>query len=313
MKMTIRSVFTLPILCFLVCIVHWTYAEPECEAGVCEGKPNDKQSKCSLPAGYCQGTSLYRNGGSAQAYKPNAPFKSNVCQDEYSGKRYNVATWPLWRSSHYGPPPKINVFLSLWSCTSPDEGAGSCCCKPLNQRTDIEIWQTRPDGSYSSLHPGQEDGDCRARIKGTSFSTYAPGSTGAMGGLGPCKFDMTPFGPPVLHILVTAPGHLPTLNDIPILMKRKTLEQRSAWWPDWRGASWIKQSSKHKSYEIMAWTPDVKARAVDVQLAIYMKADEYEGSLESQMCPSWMYGLPSSFFQEPISVCASSLLDFFAF
>jgi hypothetical protein len=32
----------------------------------------------------------------------------------------------------------------------------------------------------------------------------------------------------------------------------------------------------------------------------------------SLWCPSLLYGLPSSFFLEPIAVCARPLLDFFA-
>jgi hypothetical protein len=55
----------------------------------------------------------------------------------------------------------------------------------------LEIWQARPDGTYSSLTG--DDYDCRARIVPNSLDasssvlidTFAPGSTGCLGGLGP--------------------------------------------------------------------------------------------------------------------------------
>jgi hypothetical protein len=184
----------------------------------------------------------------------------------------------------------------------------------------VEVWQARPDGTYSSLRVGQQEGDCRASMSLSTdddddsfivFETFAPGSTGSLGGLGPSKIEFTPFGPPVIHFLATASKHAPTLIDFPVLLDRKTLNARSFYWPDWRGQAWVKQSGKDPAYKITSWKGDQKNNQVEIELDIFLQVqDDSTGSLA--MCPSLIYGLPSSFFLEPITECAPSMLNFFA-
>lgn len=63
------------------------------------------------------------------------------------------------------------------------------------------MWQTRPDGTYSSLRPDTEEGDCHASVPiqqnnvntnefsnnlgHVQFTTLAPGSPGLLNGLIP--------------------------------------------------------------------------------------------------------------------------------
>lgn len=118
-----------------------------------------------------------------------------------------------------------------------DVDATSCRCTVLSDSSTVarhvEVWQTRPDGTYSSLSPGVQEGDCRASVPVVTaspsllsfyFDTLAPGSTGAFGGLGafrddvrglwlpygilPFPDDIPPYGPPAIHFYVP-----PTVND----------------------------------------------------------------------------------------------------
>ena len=315
---------------------------------------------CGHPPRLCSdaaGSIYRRGGGSAQAYKPGSPAKGGVCDwDAYNSTtaRLRVAGWPLSRSSwRSSAAPRLTLRIKVLSCapTNDDEksdsasssSGGECCCRPIGAEGEgsvVEVWQARPDGSYSSLRGGVEDGDCRAQLPvadveegGTrssqvSFKTVAPGSTGSLGGLGPSRIDFPPYGPPVLHILATAPKHLPTLVDVPILIKIATLEQKSFFGPDFRGPAWVKETTtktkKGKGnnngtglYEITSWTGDVENGAIEIELNLYLqKAEVDEGkdapSLQSSLCRSKLYGFPSSFFLEPISVCAPSMLDFFS-
>jgi hypothetical protein len=208
----------------------------------------------------------------------------------------------------------------------------------------IEIWQARPDGTYSPLRSvsnfntndtsdrddSGQGGDCRARIRlergslAASVTTVAPGSTGALQGLGPNRWDFPPFGPPAVHVLATAPGHAPTLFDLPLLFHRRTLEaKRSMLGGDWRGSAWMREDPQHKPYEVRRWVGLPEQNKIEVDLNVYLtrlpprastteEAQRDGSSVSTSLwCPSLLYGLPSSFFLEPIAVCARPLLDFF--
>lgn len=250
--------------------------------------------------------SLYRHGGSAQAYTLNAPVKTVVCEDE--GTKYKVATWPLSRSTRRSAP-KLVIRAHLWSCSAYEE----CCCERYVGNTmKVEIWQARPDGTYSSLSSG--NADCRATVLPNKdgwveFTTTAPGSTGGLGGLGPSGWDLAPYGPPLLHMLVTADDHQPLLIHIPILPRRKTLEQRSFWGSDFRGHAG-KRTTEVDAYNVTSWTVTGEAE-VHMKLDVFVTRGESAQDLARQLCPSFLHVLPSSFFVEPIAVCAPSLLDFF--
>lgn len=295
--------------------------------GTCDAK------NCGMPPTHCQKSSrskdIYRHGGSAQAFKANQPKKKAICDPEMYGDktRHKVASWPYFASTRRRSPPRLQVTLKLWSCSllelpsTKNEESTTCCCHPFEKTEKdllVQVWQARPDGRYSSLREGQEDGDCRATstsLKGLSFETVAPGSTGILGGLGPYGWDWAPYGTPVLHILVSSSQHAPTLVNVPVMMERTTLEQKSSSrWADWRGAAWVQDKEKDPAFDITSWKANPKKNVVDVQIDVYLQeaAENIDTDLSGQLCRSWVYGLPSSFFLEPITECAPSMLDFFA-
>jgi hypothetical protein len=332
--------------------VVYSFALARSQAQTCdkEGTCSDNRFKCGLPQSFCERdgtetkTSIYGHGGTAQAYVPGAPISTAVCDAAlHQTSRHRVAGWPLSRTSHRSAP-LVALRIHLWSCQ--DSGSfdrendkdddPKCCCdalkaerriaeSPSDPTATIEIWQARPDGSYSSLRERMDDrvqGDCRTRVhleRGSSsvtVNTVAPGSTGILGGLGPGRWDFPPFGPPVVHVLVTAPGHAPLLLDIPFMFNRKTLNPKSSMLGgDWRGSAWMRKSCEDKPYDVRKWFGNPKDNRIDVDLTVYLTRipeQEVNGSPSSLWCPSMLYGLPSSFFLEPIAVCARPLLDFFA-
>jgi hypothetical protein len=328
MSFSFRSQLVLGLILCLV--LHCAEGGETCdENGVCK---IDESEQCGLPETFCHSsrTSIYRNGGTAQAYKAKAPSKSTVCDSKnYASGGYKVATWPYSRSSR-GNAPRIVLKTNLWSCqdASQSPAKDSCCCKPIAQdkgaaNTAVEVWQTRPDGTYSSLHQGQQEGDCRASLSlddsttsSLVFETVAPGSTGSLSGLGPSKWDFMPYGPPSIHFLVTSPGHMATLIDVPVLLDPKTLNARSFRWPDWRGSAWTKYPEQNPPYKIVSWKGDAKNSLIEIELDIFLpvlSGDEASATSESPLlCRSWFHSFPSSFFLEPISECSPSMLDFFA-
>lgn len=269
---------------------------------------------CRIPS------SLYANGGSAQAYRPGAPLSNEVCRAEMADEmRYMAASWPLLRRSmRKGSAPKLEFKLKVWSCEGRDE---ECKCKPLrgddarSASSVVEIWQARPDGKYPSLKasaPGSDD--CRAQVPLTGdgmakFTTVAPGSTGTMGGLGPGGWEWSPYGPPVIHFLVRAKNHAPLLLDLPILVHSKTLERRKFSMGDFRGVAWARNTPADLPMKIRSWDANLVENKITVEVDVYVQPTSQD---QPEFCPYYMYGFPSSFFLEPMSVCAPSMLDFFA-
>jgi hypothetical protein len=141
------------------------------------------------------------------------------------------------------------------------------------------------------------------------FETVAPGSVGAMGGLAPFG-DVMPFGAPVIHILVSSPGHSPALFDLPVIVSsgKTTLEQGRFRGPDLRGVAWVKEG-KESPYEVVSWKGHKLSNSVEMEIDIFLAKSN--NHYAPDFCPSLLYGLPSSFFLEPISICAPSMLDFF--
>ena len=287
------------------------------EGGTCQ-----PLSAHDAPAQYCTTrASLYENGGSAQAYRSGAPVSNEVCRLEFADEyRYKTASWPfLRRSMRKGSAPKLDVTLHIFSCQS--SNGSDCICQPIDPsvaksaRSKVEVWQTRPDGLYSSLRPAMPDSnDCRAQVpmeeSGVArFTTVAPGSTGVMGGLGPGGWEWSPYGPPVIHMLVQATGHAPLLVDLPILVQTKTLEPRKFSVGDFRGSAWARKKSGRVPLEIKSWKPNVAENRIVIEVNIFLRQSPRD---EPELCPSYLYGLPSSFFLEPMSICAPSMLDFFS-
>ena len=283
----------------------------ECSAedGNCEALQRCGIKVCSKKS------SIYDfGGGSAQAFKPNAPMKLDVCAPQLDTK-YNVASWPWSRGSRNSGVPHLSFEVNLWSCKQGN--IDQCCCTPFSSESiTMEIWQARPDGTYSSISPGREEGDCRATVpvKGSkaSFETLAPGSTGSLGGLGPFGWDSIPYGPPVLHMLISAKGHDRSLHHLPLLMDRKNLERRNFRWSEWRGAAYFTQpKTRETGYEITSWTTK-HVNSVKVEMDVFLsQTEQSDAAVKDAFCTSRFYGLPSSFFLEPIALCAPSMLDFF--
>lgn len=314
------------LLSVVLCgLLHRSGGEETCDAnGVCKmSEAAPQQQFCDLPEAFCDSgssSSIYSHGGTAQAYKARAPSTSSVCDPtDYASSSLRTATWPFSRSSR-GKPPSITFKINLMSCSEPLKG-NNCCCQTIqDSNAQVEVWQARPDGTYSSLRHGVEEGDCRAASNATDtssplvFETVAPGSTGALGGLGPSKWEFLFYGPPVIHFLATAPGHAPTLIDLPVLLDKK-LAARSYRWPDWRGSAWNKHSDPDPPVQIVSWKGNAKKNKVDIELNIYLlqaQDDGQDADVSSLLCQSWLPSLPSNFFLEPISECAPSMLDFFA-
>jgi hypothetical protein len=214
------SLFLFVSLILLVCLIPGggqTCDEPgpTGDTGACLAPSHetaDRQSQCSMAMSLCQAAAdnLYRHSGSAQAYKANVPIKSAVCNVESATNYYHkVASWPVSRRSSRAAAI-MTLEVDLWSCKT-TESQDDCCCQTLvlneTDTASVEVWQTRPDGTYASLRKNVDEGDCRAQASlehGQStalFETLAPGSTGILGGLGPSNWDFMPYGRPVIHIL----------------------------------------------------------------------------------------------------------------
>uniref|UniRef100_A0A7S2YRZ8 Uncharacterized protein n=1 Tax=Entomoneis paludosa TaxID=265537 RepID=A0A7S2YRZ8_9STRA len=195
----------------------------------------------------------------------------------------------------------------------------------------VEAWQTRPDGTYSSLRSGKDEGDCRARViadpksSQVKLETVAPGSFGSLGGLVPSPFfDWSPYGPPALHLLISAPEIMgvPTLVDLPMLLDSDSLEPKEfSFAADWRGHGWMKPlkvnakaPEKSNPVKLSKWTakPDENRIEASYDILIEKVKSPTNKTASDIFCDSLFYGLPSSFFLEPMSICAPSMLDFFA-
>lgn len=219
-----------------------------------------------------------------------------------------------------GSAPKLDVRVNVWSCKS-SSSDDECNCDLIGREAAksagsvLEIWQARPDGKYTSLRPLMPDSnDCRAQVpltdKGVAdFTTVAPGSTGIMGGLGPGGWELNPYGPPVIHLLVRAKGHAPLLVDLPILVHPKTLAPRKFSIGDFRGVAWARSKPSELPMKIRSWKANVPENKISLEVDVYLQPGHPD---EPDFCPSYMYGTPTSFFLEPMSVCAPSLMDFFA-
>ena len=302
---------------------EYGYCEESGDGTTCGADGEGSSSGCGIQGDVCAttSTSLYANGGSAQAYRPNAPFSSTVCDpklaDDY---RYKPSSWSFTRFGFAkGTAPVMNFKINLLSCESQGD---DCCCHPIREESadalsTIEVWQARPDGTYSNLGGKRtlqaSDDDCRARLSPkdgvATFTTVAPGSTGIMGGIGPSGRDYYPYGPPVIHMLVRMPGHAPVLTDLQVLVNPKTLERRKFILGDWRPVSWMKQRPKVQPIKLKSWIPNKKENSITVELDVrlHRSADD-----ELEFCESWVYGFPGSFYSEPASICAPAVLDFFA-
>ena len=186
----------------------------------------------------------------AQAYKPNAPIKTSVCEESNDGSSsgggpHKLAHWSFWRSNYKDWIP-ISFTGNIYSCSSSDDD--NDVMKPITTNNEdedsvvvMEVWQPRPDGTYSSIRPGVEEGDCRAsvpvtiftqqqqqhddenennniddkgRIGSVKFDTFIPGSTGILNGLVPSSsssssYDYPPYKSGSIHLFLNIQGFNP--------------------------------------------------------------------------------------------------------
>ena len=265
----------------------------------------------------------YSGGASAQTYKPGAPIKRSICDTDDGSKgktKYKVARWPLTRRT-YPSSPVVRIVGKAHSCDA-TTGSDTCASSPEDNSNSrpihiaVEVWHARPDGTYSSLRPGIEEGECRATIVSGADGTFhiqtlAPGSVGMFSGIGPRGMDLPPYGPPVINFFIQAQGHAPLLANVPVTAK-------SFYGPDLRipvmfgsGGNGGDTSAQITSWNVLE-NGDITL-SIDFFLA-KRSSDGGEGdatSLADTFCSSWFHGSPASLFVEPIAVCAPSLLDFF--
>jgi len=278
---------------------------------------------------------IYTGGASAQTYKPGAPVKTTICDtDDDSSERntkHRLARWPLTRRS-YPSSPVITIAGRIRSCDGSSSSSSSstttttttttdtCASNPADNRNNgpitVEAWQARPDGTYSSLRYGVEEGQCRAAIEVGSDSSFhvetlVPGSVGMFSGIGPHGMDLPPYGPPVVNFFIQSQGHAPLLANIPVSAK-------SFYGPDLRGPVLVSSGGNGggASAQITSWNAE-KNGDISISIDFFLATRPSDGgdddsvSLSDVFCPSWFHGSPTSFFAEPISICAPSLLDFF--
>jgi hypothetical protein len=204
-----------------------------------------------------------QNTINAQAYKPNAPIKNSVCEESNynnSGGPHRLAHWSFWRSNYKDLIP-ISFTGNIYSCGS---SGGVDVMKPITTTSDedsvvvMEVWQPRPDGTYSSIRPGVEEGDCRAsvpvtlfthqqrqhddenenennnnvddtgRIGSVKFDTFIPGSTGILNGLVPpsssSSNDYPPYKSGSIHLFLNIQGFNPLVVEI-------NMNELESWFP----------------------------------------------------------------------------------
>ena len=87
--------FVMALLLSLVVATAAVGEQCDGEAGTCPSSATSSPSSCVSTT--TDKLSVYRFGGTAQAYKEDAPFQSTICDpaDYVSSSSYKVASWPL--------------------------------------------------------------------------------------------------------------------------------------------------------------------------------------------------------------------------
>lgn len=305
---------------------------PMKESKLCQSSSSDNRQKIQRSLDH-----YYSRGMSAQAYKPDSPMKKHVCEanDVDDSNLHNVAHWPFWRSSYSNVVPVV-VHANIYSC-----GGGGHPSTDTTTMT-MEVWQPRPDGTFSSLRTGIEEGECRANVPISTktnddfsniigqarFETLVPGSSGVLGGLIPnTSKDYPPYGPGIIHVYLNAKGYYPVLGQLNMNELDDWLLNKESRRFRFRGSDFRPQanannidagSSSGGGIEIQsAKTTRQLSLEVDVFIVPLEQIDGEETtqstSLSDVFCTSrgLLNWIVSGFFKEPIAVCFPSLLDFF--
>ena len=172
----------------------------------------------------------------------------------------------------------------------------------------MEVWHAQPNGRYSTL--GEESDKCRAKIETDShgsfvFKSLAPGTYGSLNGLSPGGFDFPPFGPKLIHFRVTADGYKPLVTQVILHESENEIKLM-----DFRGPAMILGSSDGLPELELVGNTSEGGNKYKIKLVMEAAAAEEK---QEEMCPSGIFwGLPTSFFTEPISVCKPALLRYFS-
>ena len=316
---------------------YCTQQIPMKENKLCQSSSSDNREKIqsSLLMDH-----YYSRGMSAQAYKPDSPIKNIVCEaandvDEGSSNLHNnVAHWPFWRSS-YNNAVQVVVHANIYSCRG---GHPSTDTTTMT----MEVWQPRPDGTYSSLRTGIEEGECRANVPVSTktnedfsniigqarFETLVPGSSGVLGGLIPnTSKEYPPFGPGIIHVYLNAKGFYPLLGQLNMNELDDWLLNKDSRRFRFRGSDFrpqananniegsssgggisiqsVSQISLHLSLEVDVFI--VPLEQIDVEETT-QSPNPSDVFCTSRGLVNW---ITSGFFKQPITVCFPSLLDFF--
>jgi hypothetical protein len=135
--------------------------------------------------------------------------------------------------------------------------------------------------------------------------TYVPGVYGSLNGLGPGGLDLPPWGPPVVHLLVTADGYEPVVTEV-------TLESVvSGGGTDLRGPALVLGKDK-AGLEVES--PVVKEGSVSAGVTVVLEpAEGGKGTaVADYLCRALVWGGVTSFFTEPIAVCRPEMFSFFS-
>ena len=339
---------------------------------ICQGGENKHQQQQPKPlkeSKLCSSSTIqhenqavdhfyYDQGISAQTYKQNSPIKATVCEVDDSEDiqgTYNVAHWSFWRSS-YTIVPKLIVTANIYSCGDVDNSISlseSSITSTSNEEDDdndgliaMEVWQPRPDGTYSSLRPGIEEGECRASVPiqqnhintnnnnefstilgQVQFSTLAPGSPGLLNGLIPHgSRDYPPYSNGNIQMYLNFNGYYPWLGQLSMIelddiLKNKESKGSTGRRPhDAKNVNDKRSSSGNEGgggIEIKSVT-QVSA-SIQVEIDIFIEQRKPEEMIASSQDSSDIFcssrglfnWITSSFFKEPIAICFPSLLDFF--
>ena len=310
---------------------------PMKETKLCRSSSSDNRQKIQSFSNY------YSRGMSAQAYKPDSPMKKHVCEanivEEGSSNLHNVAHWPFWRSSYSNVVPVV-VHAKIYSC-----GGGGHPSTDTTTMT-MDVWQPRPDGTFSSLRTGIEEGECRANVPISTktnddfsniigqarFETLVPGSPGVLGGLIPTTSkDYPPYGPGIIHVYLNAKGYYPVLGQLNMNELDDWLMNKDSRRFRFRGSDFRPQANANNidadsssgggGIEIHHIEISKTTRQLSLEVDVFIvPLEQIDGeettqstSLSDVFCTSrgLLNWIVSGFFKEPIAVCFPSLLDFF--
>jgi protocatechuate 3,4-dioxygenase beta subunit len=272
---------------------------------------------------------FYNSGQTAQAYKPNAPTKNRVCEAK-SNSVNKVARNFLWRSNRPEAIP-ISIRGNIYTCSHNNLSTRNLV---------VEVWQPRPDGTYSSLREGVQEGDCRAVLPlidtdpsespnnflgRLEIETLSPGSPGLFGGIVPSAaamlfHDIPPFGPGVIHFMINADGQYPLLAQISMseISHMVSISKGLFFGQDLRPHARSSGNDLFGGVEVQSASLENSTLEIEVDFFLapmpsYMVVHQEDTAAmlyrKDIFCSSDS-GI-SSFFKEPISVCVPSLLDYF--